>query len=31
MKSLAGATSYSLDNGELTIHSTNGSLRFGGG
>ena len=31
MKSLAGASSYSLDGRELTIESQNGTLRFSGG
>jgi len=31
MKTLAGASSYSLEGGELTIRGENGSARFGGG
>ena len=30
-KSLAGASGYSIDEGELTIRGENGSLRFSGG
>jgi hypothetical protein len=31
MKSLAGASDYSLEDDELTIRSEEGSLRFSGG